>query len=142
MNGIVSEEDGSGREVKTPQEFQGGPGPVPVQSQNAEVEPGPSPEREHQGEEEKLEHMRSVADDLVAKLVEEDDPRPQSGPPNAGVTPPVSVGPMPESTTHTAHPAQTHGDDKWYYTDPQVGGISLSSFIFLNFLFFVGSYIL
>lgn len=119
MNGVASEEESGGREAPAPPPFQAGVGPVPVQTQNSECpEPVPGLGREHQGEEEKLEHMQSVADDLVAKLVEEDDPRPRSNPPNPGVTPPGQMGPMPEPASHSTHNAT---EDKWYYTDPQVG---------------------
>lgn len=118
VNGVASEEESSSREVAPTQGFQGEVGPVPVQTQNSDdPEPVPGLGREHQGEEEKLEHMRSVADDLVAKLVEEDDPRPRSNASNPGVTPPGQMGPMPDPGPHAA---QTPGDDKWYYTDPQV----------------------
>lgn len=118
VNGVASEEESSSREVPSTAGFQGDVGPVPVQVPNSDnPEPVPGLGREHQGEEEKLEHMRSVADDLVAKLVEEDDPRPRSNTSNPGVTPPGQMGPIPDPGTH---PAQTPGEDKWYYTDPQV----------------------
>ncbi|KAG0730023.1 hypothetical protein GWK47_029140 [Chionoecetes opilio] len=118
MNGVATEEECSGREAPAAPPFRGGAGPVPVQAQNSErPEPGPRLGREHQGEEEKLEHMQSVADDLVAKLVEEDDPRPRSNTSNPGVTPPGQMGPLPEPPPHPTH---TSGDEKWYYTDPQV----------------------
>ena len=122
MNGVATEDESNGREAPAAPPFQGGMGSVPVPAQNSEgSEPVPGLGREHQGEEEKLEHMQSVADDLVAKLVEEDDPRPRSNPSNPGVTPPGPMGPMPEPAPHPTH---THivGEEKWYYTDPQVSG--------------------
>lgn len=114
INGISGDEDSS-REMNPAEGNDGSGGTVPGHQTNSPVEP--LPEEQRQGEEEKLEHMRSVADDLVAKLVEEDDMRPQAGGPNQGVAPPGPMGAIAESGSHAS---QIPGEDKWYYTDPQV----------------------
>ena len=124
-NGIVSDEEELPREMPIPPEYQVVPSPVQPPQPNLQVEPGSFPPREYQAEEEKLEHMRSVADDLVAKLVEEDDLRPQSGSPNQVVVTPGPMGPIPDPSVHGNHVSHTSGDDKWYYMDPQVSYFQL-----------------
>ncbi|RXG67669.1 PERQ amino acid-rich with GYF domain-containing protein 2 [Armadillidium vulgare] len=65
-----------------------------------------------QREEDNLEHMQSVADDLVAKLVD-DEPRPLSdGRVRIHQAPPGGFLP-PEPVSHPPH------EELWYYTDPQ-----------------------
>lgn len=129
INGISGDEDAREGNKKAPPE--GTEGRAKVSSTRRNTSPadrGPfPPEEQRQGEEEKLEHMRSVADDLVAKLVEEDDPRPQSGVPNQGVVVAPPGGPLAAITEPPgSHATRTPGDDKWYYTDPQVRPQSLT----------------
>ncbi|XP_049843481.1 GRB10-interacting GYF protein 2 isoform X3 [Schistocerca gregaria] len=71
--------------------------PPPPAPSIAPSDRGRERERTSSRPDEEMERMREVADDLVAKLMEDEDHR-------TGVPPPTSVPP---------------GSDKWYYRDPQ-----------------------
>ena len=98
VNGIVSEEEGDA-------------GLPPNSTNKRHVREDPrerqaADSRVHEREDANLDHMHSLADDIVAKLVEEDEPRvhQQQPPPPGNLS--DNNSPPPE--------------DQWFYTDPQV----------------------
>ena len=71
------------------------------------------------GEDDMNHHMDSMADDIVAKLVEEDEPTLHKPVPRQNLHPPVSS--QPSTPIIDSSPQE----DQWFYTDPQVSNIYL-----------------